>query len=910
MRRFCFCSGIICLALTSAGQFVDSDKCILGDFTRKEHGWNAVHHVTNAFTSTEGISFAVTGGDPQFISPPFAFPSFQEATRRLRFTVECAPTPVKNSWQLFFAFGGRPLTSIDSIWLEPEGEPPYIRFSGELPVSFFTTGYGRIRLDPPGGTNQFTIKSLSVSFVKPLWTYRPKSPAELVLPDDAVSLEGEGWQLRHDPRRMGAFHYKSHGKVAEGNPCEPCFVLGRSGKPLKVDWNGAKTSVTKVNDGFAVSATMRDVEDNRWRMIRTFTKVEKGQALAITTRIVCDLTHVLHVPYLTLFTDRASLERKHQALLAGVEYLDDEPSSNTKDIRNFEAKRLIPAAYRFCAPLAIFTDQRSWLAAEWDAPKESRPWTYSTVFDTPDRQFRSGGHLLGFWFPTVGNVRHESELDLYGAEDYTGGVQTVVLRAGGGATVADALERLVRRDNLPSCEKIEESDALRLLAHGWLDSKIRDGVKVRHAIYGACEFKQASDAPALMRWLAAEMKKRPDPDIILINRLQETASAIFDSIPYDAIGLDGVSHIQWPVAPLLTGNIQAWLERGYERLRTNNKNLASGFRVWSGPKDATRNLGDSLGGSDCNGYTAMLMRQLLTDATWSGDEGEIGKALSALDKMLERYRGTVPRGAQPWEMPLHTPDIVASAHMLRCCILGYLLKPDVKYLAEAKYWAYTGLSMVYLVPPPFSFPDGVEPFGLYATCGVMGSTWWGSCNWIGRPVQWCGLVYSAALYDYVRLCQADEGAFWRTIADGIVASGIRQTHPLSEPEVQGLLPDSVNLERQVRYPVPICPGTLQENLSETLHSPYYALRSFPGRKPVIMHMAGDATDLTSIGNAISCRIAAWPDTESRLVLTRIDAPISVTLNGEPIGFMHYEQRRVVIVTLPPHATGLMRVVLP
>ena len=73
-----------------------------------------------------------------------------------------------------------------------------------------------------------------------------------------------------------------------------------------------------------------------------------------------------------------------------------------------------------------------------------------------------------------------------------------------------------------------------------------------------------------------------------------------------------------------------------------------------------------------------------------------------LDKALVRYEGTVPRGAQPWEMPLHTPDIIASGLMVRCCALGYRLKPDVRYLQAARYWAYTGLSMVYLVPPPFT----------------------------------------------------------------------------------------------------------------------------------------------------------------------------------------------------------------
>ena len=40
-----------------------------------------------------------------------------------------------------------------------------------------------------------------------------------------------------------------------------------------------------------------------------------------------------------------------------------------------------------------------------------------------------------------------------------------------------------------------------------------------------------------------------------------------------------------------------------------------------------------------------------------------------------------------------------------------------------------------------------------------------------------------------RLCSADEADFWRTIADGIVVSGVRQSHTEDEPALQGLLPD-------------------------------------------------------------------------------------------------------------------------
>ena len=157
--------------------------------------------------------------------------------------------------------------------------------------------------------------------------------------------------------------------------------------------------------------------------------------------------------------------------------------------------------------------------------------------------------------------------------------------------------------------------------------------------------------------------------------------------------------------------------------------------------------------------------------------------------------------------------------------------------------------------------QAIRKIGRYATCGVMGATWWARPNWIGRPVQWCGLVYAAALYEYARLCSADEVDFWRTVADGIVASGIKQSHTEDEPALQGLLPDSVDLERQTRYPVPINPGTLQENMAEMQRSPYHMLCAFSGDKPVPLRMAGGAAGLTRNENVLSCQIKAWPETD-------------------------------------------------
>jgi len=880
-----------------------AQEVALGDFTKGEGGWKAAHHTKDVEVSAAGTSFTVTGNDPWFLGPKVSIPgAAADATKRVppdavkvRFTIICEPTDCGGAWEIYHNLDGKGYDERKKFALRACGGQPYTQFSAYMPAKGFSSVEGSFRIDPPAVTGKrFTIKSFTAEVVEPAWTYSPATPPPLALPDNSIVLEGDGWRLRHDPSRMGAFRYESHGKTVEGCVGEPCVLENGI-----VDWAAVKPSVKRTANGFTMTAATRDADGREWRMTRLFAKAESGRSLAIKTTYACDEARVFHVPYLTLFAERGSNGHKHQAMLSGLEYLDDEPSSNTKDIRMPEANRLIPALHRICAPFAAITDDKAYLAAEWEMPRFEE---YSVVFDTPDRQFNSGGHLLAFWFPAVGKSRPESELGIYRAEPYSGGAQTVVLRAGEGGTVADALAALVRPGRLPARDRFDDSDALALLSRGWLDTELREGTQMRHALGFA--LNQASDAPALMKWLAAQIERRRSPDAALVKRLRETAEEMFAAVAPKDIGKTCVSHIQRPVSPLLAGDIDAWIAARDVRLRERAKSLAGGFRTWKKPGPGAKyDYGETLGADDCNGYTAMAMEELLIDATWNGDETAIDAALAALDKALVRYEGTVPRGAQPWEMPLHTPDIIASGLMVRCCALGYLLRPDAKYLKAARYWAYTGLSMVYLAPPPFAYPDGTKPFGCYATCGVMGATQWDLVSWMGRPVQWCGLVYSAALYDYIRLCRPEEAAFWCTVADGIVASGVRQSHPASEPDRQGLLPDSVYIDGQTRNPPAINPGDVQENLSEMLKSPYYALRAFPGATPALLHMAGDATKLERKGNALSCRIAAWPETESRLVLTRIDAVASVSLDGRQLPFSYDAARRIAVATLPPRAEG-------
>jgi hypothetical protein len=180
---------------------------------------------------------------------------------------------------------------------------------------------------------------------------------------------------------------------------------------------------------------------------------------------------------------------------------------------------------------------------------------------------------------------------------------------------------------------------------------------------------------------------------------------------------------------------------------------------------------------------------LLLEYAWlTGDQEALAAGCRTLDYMK---RFDVPRGAQTWEVPLHTPDLLASAYSVWANVRGYELTGKRQYLAEARRWALSGI--------PFTYLWGRYPIMLYSTPPVFGATNW-QHNWIGLPVQWVGGVYAYAL---TLLAPHDQSLDWNHLARGILASAEQQQYP--DGAWAGLLPDSFVIKTQTRNPVRINP---------------------------------------------------------------------------------------------------------
>ena len=107
-----------------------------------------------------------------------------------------------------------------------------------------------------------------------------------------------------------------------------------------------------------------------------------GRGVTLTTTVAVDRRRELvHLPWLTLL---AGLERfgarKSQALLPGVEYLADEPSSNEKEIRGPAANRRIVDPLDVCFPTMVIAAGHGLTVAE---PAEVAGIIASRMFDAP-----------------------------------------------------------------------------------------------------------------------------------------------------------------------------------------------------------------------------------------------------------------------------------------------------------------------------------------------------------------------------------------------------------------------------------------------------------------------------------------------------------------------------------------------
>ncbi len=344
---------------------------------------------------------------------------------------------------------------------------------------------------------------------------------------------------------------------------------------------------------------------------------------------------------------------------------------------------------------------------------------------------------------------------------------------------------------------------------------------------------------------------------------------------------------------------------------------ADGNWVFSGKKAADQwpengvdysKLGPA--GARAVGLTAANAATVLEAALLSGDPDLRAAGLKALEGM-SRFR--VPRAAQVWEVPVHTPDILASAKAVRAYLAGYRLTGRRAYLDRAVYWARTGLPFVYVWHAP-NLPamqgGSIPVFG--ATAYVL--------SWFAVAVQWNGLAYSSALYD---LAEYDASFPWAKVADNILRSAMYQQ--ATEGERFGQWPDAVNFIPDRRGPhgqTPPCfrPTTIIDQTLRGMGIRRSAVNRLltRGTERLVVRTTAAVTGTQWSGDRLRVDALFRAPQRGAVVIYSLDRPRRVRLNGTVLselkgpeatapGWRWIEPERMLEVR--PEASGPSRIVI-
>jgi hypothetical protein len=757
-----------------------------------------------------GLEFECAGNDAWIEGPAADYPE----TRPLVAQIRMRSGASDGSAELFYGRGFKPGYSVpftvrnDGGWheyrvaLPPLGARARLRLDPAQSPGTVAVEWIRILAQPPelalppGGTPTVTTPPPGAT-----------DPAAISVPCLTNRSKPDKLELCHSGTGWGAYRIRVMDEdVACGHNAEN-LVVDAGGTPESLPLAVGRFALERrgAGRGFTETVEVRDSRGARWTLRRDFTPGPKRGTIEVEASLSCDRDGGVHnVSWLALLAGLGTHgARKHQALFAGVEYLGDEPSSSEKSVRGPNALHRVPDRFSITFPLMALENGDRYVGVEWDGDPAN-----AAVFDSPDRVFDSDAHLMALWAPGVGELRRENALCAHTPLEVKAG-STLRARAtilgGGDPTVLGAVRQFVELRGMPPVPEYPGGfrAACDLMAKGWLDSEVCVNGLYRHAVWPGFEPQPAADAAMHQQWLASRVERR---DRRLAERLRDAADAALERLPDRDVCLQSVGHgrlltpaLLWGDCGTLADSLTAGAGRqigGFD---------AQGILHYKKLKPDDPDYSSTHGADHTNGIAGQALAAICEAAALTGDDRLVSESLRLLDAAWRLYGNGVPRGAQPWEIPLHAPDILASANLVKAYALGYEMSREPRHLDHARYWAWSGVPFVYLAKPA---PGAI---GDYATIAVLGATNWNAPYWIGQPVQWCGLVYASALRD---LARHDPAGPWARIADGITATGLQMTWPAGDTKRQGLLPDYFLLTQQVREGPAINPGTVQTRMPE------------------------------------------------------------------------------------------------
>jgi len=266
--------------------------------------------------------------------------------------------------------------------------------------------------------------------------------------------------------------------------------------------------------------------------------------------------------------------------------------------------------------------------------------------------------------------------------------------------------------------------------------------------------------------------------------------------------------------------------------------------------------------------------QVLRYARIAGDAAAYERMQKTL-RLMETFR--VPRAAQVWEVPVHTPDLLAAADAVDAYLEAYRFSGDERWLRDAVTWARRGIPFIYLWNPPD------KPWLLGASIPVYGASWF-TCSWFGRPVQWNGLRYATAI---LNLAPHDQSKDWRRLAQLIIHSAILQQDP--DGENVALWPDNISAIDGKKCPWVFAPRQIIQNILLLNGRDEEPQTTILSRKPFLaaerrIHISATAkiSDAAWDGDLLTFKAAYPPGEEGTVLISNVARPTAVLLDRKPL----------------------------
>ena len=517
-----------------------------------------------------------------------------------------------------------------------------------------------------------------------------------------------------------------------------------------------------------------------WRATMAFTLGQDEKTISAEYRLECEADADL----LCFEGPMVYALRRKEAIFPGLEWLiDDEVSSSTLDIKEghpHQVRYLVHPNMVTIPAIGIrsifVTVGLLWdIHQKWDGVRD-RP---AVVFASPDRFDNQRAHLAGLILPTVPEYLEPNTREATNPYRLEAG-KTLQLHCGIYVDV-EARDALAAVDEWFRIYGFPEPAPL---PHGSYEDEIQFSMKA---------YLDSLWIPESKEWWTT---KNGHP---LMSYETRSPAYIADLILGSLLSPDVQVRAQCKarvdeVLAMTGGEARLDTLRHSERAngRMPDSSRAAGLLASKGKDDLWRFEADRedkgifkdvdyhvLGPDDAAamGTCARNAFEILQYACITGDRAAYERMRKTLERM-ERFR--VPRAAQVWEVPFHTPDILAAADAVDAYVAAYRFSGEERWLKDAVTWARRGFPFIYF----WGDPD--LPFLLGSSIPVFGATFH-THSWFGRPVQWNGLRYANAL---LKLDKHDQTYPWRKIAETVIRSAIHQQAP--DGENVALWPDSIS----------------------------------------------------------------------------------------------------------------------